>query len=119
MQRADEIGDDVAVAAQHAAGGRRLDEREQGFEGDALGQAVVSDDLGPEPLGERLQRLHAAHVRARQQHRRGPGVGQAVGQGMGLQPPVLRQRPIEVVAGPALAGAGLGVAEDDRRRPSP
>ena len=66
-------------------------ERDQGFEGDALGQAVISDDLGAEPLGERFQRLHAAHVGAGQQHRRGPGIGQAVGQDLGLQPPVLRQ----------------------------
>ena len=76
-------------------------------------EPFVGVDREADEVGEGLQRLDAAHVRARPEAGHA-GVDEPGSHGVGLFATARRHGPLEVVAVPRLAAAGLGVADEVR-----
>ncbi len=91
------------------------EEVEHAFERRILEQAVVGPHDRVDRGGERFERLHAAHVRARHEFADAL-LRQSLAERVGLLPAGLAQRAIEVVAGPHAPFARLGMPNevDDR-----
>ena len=115
QQRLEDVGDHVAVAAEDGIGVRQLaDELERPVAG-TLRQSLVHLDGHTEVLAERLERLHAARVRARDQPG-GATVGEEVPQACRLALAPGRQRAVHVLARPVRPMPGIGVAHEVQPR---
>ena len=108
----EQIGDDVAVAAQHRVTSTHLGRHRQGAGGSgALRQALVRLDRQAQGLAERLEGLHAAGERAR--HQAGDvAVLEGGGDPLRLAPPALAELPSLVRLRPVAPVPRVGVSHD-------
>ena len=103
--------DDVAVRAGDRPGSReQVQARTRVF---ALSERLRTLDAKADRRGERLERLHAPQVRARDETR-DPTAAELIDEPDGLTLPAVAQWPQPVIAGPRLAVAGVGVADEER-----
>ena len=107
----DEVGDHVPVAAQHRPDGQAGDEPGDGLGGRSLGEERLGDHPGAEALGEGLERLHAADVRAGDDDAVA-GDGEALGDPLGLEPAAVGERAAIVGSRPVGPHSGVGVADE-------